>query len=145
MTMMLAVRCQREEGGHAQAAEGGGRDDHGSGQQSLFTWRLWRTSPPQTEDSLEARARLARLLMSAVVLVTVLVIPPMPSGSFLAVAVVVVGIDLEDPPEAVAHDWPDDTARRRFWRHRTGIPPPLPSSPSTKWQSVIHVHPHSRP
>ena len=107
--------------------------------------RRWRTSPPQTEDSLEARARLARLLMSAVVLVTVLVIPPMPSGSFLAVAVVVVGIDLEDPPEAVAHDWPDDTARRRFWRHRTGIPPPLPSSPSTKWQSVIHVHPHSRP
>jgi hypothetical protein len=35
--------------------------------------------------------------------------------------------DLEDPPEAVAHDWPDDTARRRFLEtpHRHP-PPPFP-------------------
>jgi hypothetical protein len=58
-----------------------------SNRRSRGDWRRrWRTSPPGTEDSLKARARLARLLMSAVVLVTVLVIPPMPSGSFLAVS-----------------------------------------------------------
>ncbi len=63
-----------------------------------------RPRPRQT-STLTLTSRLAHLLASAVVLLTALLVPTMPSRSFLTVAVIIaVIIGLEDPPETVTQN-----------------------------------------